>query len=592
MEEKSKSLLIGDSYESKADGTLVYKEPIKSKDTGEVVGIEETPIANHTPILQEQRIVDNGIEPVEELVFNVRRAGRMWGTVSVTLKEILSQTPNIKFGAACRIFVGRGAKARYSEAMQIQCENAPCSTTYQHTGFREIDGERVFLNGGYSVTERGITNQFRVQLDGKLGRYGFTQERHDSRYSTLLHDLPNVAPKSLILTGLAYSFLTPLNAILRDIGCEPRFILYFVGKTGTRKSTMANLFLSFFGSFRESESAPISFKDTPNAAEMSMALLDSTLTLLDDRIPSTTKGVKDQMERMEQSVARAIGDRAGRARLNANSSLKAVYRPVCNLIVTAEEAFSNVGESAVARSVCCELIPGDVNLDALTIVQRKAGELNECMSEYIQFVLANWDSISEECSEQFYRLRDKAQTNGHGRLAAAVAHLQIGIHTMCRWLESMVAITPEQGGEIEKSAWETFMELATAQNRRIYEEKPVKLFLDAIREMRDRGTIRIVDMDKLGEWSSPSVVGYRDRAFYYFYPDAIYSEVRRFYMEQDKNFPLGKTTLFRQLATDGLIETDKGQNTKVKRIKDGKRPRLLWLNATALDDEREEDDCQ
>ena len=163
---------------------------------------------------------------------------------------------------------------------------------------------------------------------------------------------------------------------------------------------------------------------------------------------------------------------------------------------------------------------------------------------------------------------------------------------MCRWLESMVAITPEQGGEIEKSAWETFMELATAQNRRIYEEKPVKLFLDAIREMRDRGTIRIVDMDKLGEWSSPSIVGYRDRAFYYFYPDAIYSEVRRFYMEQDKNFPLGKTTLFRQLATDGLIETDKGQNTKVKRIKDGKRPRLLWLNATALDDEREEDDCQ
>ena len=64
MEEKSKSLFIGDCYESKPDGTLVYKEPIKSKDTGEVVGIEETPIANHTPILQEQRVVDDGIEPV------------------------------------------------------------------------------------------------------------------------------------------------------------------------------------------------------------------------------------------------------------------------------------------------------------------------------------------------------------------------------------------------------------------------------------------------------------------------------------------------------------------------------------------------
>lgn len=589
MEEKSKSLLIGDCYESKPDGTLVYKEPIKSKDTGEVVGIEETPIANHTPILQEQRIVDNGIEPVEELIFNVRRAGRMWGTASVTLKEILSQTPNIKFGAACRIFVGRGAKARYSEAMQIQCENAPCSTIYQHTGFREIDGERVFLNGGYSVTAHGLTDRFRVQLDGKLGRYGFTAERHEGRYATLLTDLPKVAPKSLIMTGLAYSFLSPLNAMLRDAGCEPRFTLYFVGKTGTRKSTMANLFLSFFGSFRESESAPISFKDTPNAADMAMALLDSTLTLMDDRIPSTTKGVKDQMERMEQNAARAIGDRAGRARLNANSSLKAVYRPVCNLIVTAEEAFNNVGESAVARSVSCELKPGDVNLTALTTVQRKAGELNECMSEYIQFVLENWDSISEECVKQFYRLRDEAQTNGHGRLASSVAHLQIGISTMCRWLESVKAITPEQSEELKVQSWETFMELAAAQNRRIYEEKPVKLFLDAVREMRDRGTIRIVDMDKPGEWSSPSIVGYRDRAFYYFYPDSVYSEVRRFYMEQDKNFPLGKIALFRQLAIDGLVEADKEQTTKIKRIKDGKRPRLLWLKATALDDEREED---
>lgn len=590
MEEMSKSLLIGDNYESKADGTLVYKEPLKSKDTGEVVGIEEVPLANHTPILQKQRIVDNGIESVETLVFNVRRAGRMWGDVSVTLKEILSQTPNIKFGAACRLFVGRGIKARYSEAMQIQCENAPLETLYTHTGYTMINGERVFLNGGYSVTANGLTDKYTVQLEGKLGRYGFTNERHNTRYTTLLTDLPKVAPRSLILTGLAYSFLTPLNAMLRDAGCEPRFILYFVGKTGTRKSTMANLFLSFFGKFREIETAPTSFKDTPNSIELALALLDSTLTLLDDRTPPTNKSENDQQNRIEQSVARGIGDRAGRARLNADSTLKTVYRPAGNLIITAEEAFNNVGESAVARSVCCELKPDDVNLSALTEVQRKAGELNECMSEYIQFVLANWDSISEECLEQFYSLRDKAQTGGHGRLAVAVAHLQIGINVMCRWLEFQKVISAEQSEEIKSQSWETFMELATAQNRRIYEEKPVKLFLDAIREMRDRGTIRISDMDNAGQWNSSSVIGYRDKAFYYLYPDAIYSEVRRFYMEQDKNFPLGKTALFRQLAIDGLIETDKGQNTKVKRIKDGKRPRFLWLNVTALDDEREEED--
>ncbi len=587
MENEREVLLIGENYESQPDGTLIYKEPILSKDTGEVIGMTDTPIANHTPILQEQRTVDNGIELVEELVFDVRRAGRMWGKIPVTLKEILSQTPNIKFGAACRIFLGRGAKARYSEAMQIQCENAPHTIVYQHTGYSMIDGKRVFLNGDYSVTAEGLTDKYIVKLDGKLERYHFTNEQHPGRYETLLKDLPKVAPKSksLIFAGLAYSFLTPLNAMLQEIGFEPRFILYFVGKTGSRKSTIANLFLSFFGTFRETESAPISFKDTPNAAEMSMALLNSTMTLLDDRIPSTTKGVKDQMERMEQSVARAIGDRAGRARLNANSTLKAVYRPVCNLIVTAEEAYSNVGESAIARSISCDLKPGDVDLEALTEVQQKAYELNECMAEYIQFVISNWDRLIEEIHPMFLELRTKAQTGGHGRLAVAVAHLQIGIEIMCQWLESAHAINTEQGTAIRNQAWEIFLELSAEQNRRIYDEKPVKLFLNAVKELTDRGEIRFEELG--GNYTIPHPVGYKDEYFYYCYPDTIYSEVRKFYAAQDLNFPLGKTALFQQLALEKLIETDKGQNTKTKRLKDDKRPRFLWLRAEALENKEE-----
>lgn len=373
--------------------------------------------------------------------------------------------------------------------------------------------------------------------------------------------------------------------MLQDMGFEPRFILYFVGKTGSRKSTMANLFLSFFGSFRETESAPISFKDTPHAAEKAMALLNSTLTLLDDRIPSTTKGVKDQMERMEQSVARAVGDRAGRARMNPNGSLKSVYRPVCNLIITAEEAYSNVGESAIARSISCDLKPGDVNLAALTVVQQKANELNECMSEYIQYVIQNWDRLTNELNPLFLELRDKAQTGGHGRLAVAVAHLQIGITIMCEWLESIGVISAEQSTSMKEKAWDIFIEISSEQNRRIYDEKPVKLFLSAVKELMDRGEIRFSDLSE--EYNPVKPVGYKDDYFYYCYPDTIYSEVRKFYTAQDLNFPLGKTALFQQLAVDKLIETDKKQNTKTKRIGDNKRPRLLWLRKEALEDKEE-----
>ena len=584
--EKDEVLYIGDKYISKPSGEQYRIEPIVSKETGEVIGQTETAFANHTPILKEQRTIDNGIEVTEELVFNVRRAGRSWGDVSITTKDILSNTPNLKFGAACRIYLGRNFKSFYSESMQMQCENAPHSVVYQHTGYSVIDGERVFLNGGYSVTAEGLTDKYNVVFSGQLQNYHFTNEKHDSRYNTLLRALPKVAPKELVFAGLGLSFLTPLNAMLREKGVEQSFILYFVGKTGARKTTLAKLFLNFFGTFDNGTAPPAGFRDTINAIEKKFALLDSTLTLLDDRIPSTTPKIRAQVEAIEQASFRLIGDRSGRARMNADGTLKATYIPKCGLITTAEEAFSNAGESGVARSLAVELKPGDVDLTALTEVQQRAEELNECMSEYIQYVIVHWDELAEELKPLFIDLRSKAQNGGHGRLAECVAHLEIGITVLCRWLESIGEITTEQAEELKARAWDVFVSLAEEQNRRITNEKPVKLFIDAIKEMKDRGEIRFDEIG--GNANSLHPIGYTDKYFYYCYPDSIYSEVKRFYAAQDINFPLGKSALFQQLAIDGLIEADKGQSTKVKRIGE-KRPRFLWLRVEALDNDKREE---
>ena len=586
MEKNEKRVRIGNNYEYSPDGTLYYIEGKEDKNGNTYT--ETTAIANHTPLLKEQRIIDNGIETTEELVFTALRDFRKGADTAISLKDVLSQTPNIKFGAACRIFLGRGAKSRYSEAMQIQCENAPLTMLYQHTGYTTIEGERVFLNGGHSVTKDGLTDKYNVLLSGQMENYVFTDKKVSERYKTLLSLLPSVAPTSLVYAGLGLSFLTPLNALLRDCGIEPCFILYFTGKTGARKTTMAKLFLNFFGAFNNGTAPTASFRDTTNAVEKKFALADSTLVLLDDRIPSTTPKIKAQMEAMEQAVARQIGDRSGRARMNADGTLKATYRPKCNLIITAEESFSNVGESAIARSISVDLKPGDINLSALTKVQQNADHLNQCMSDYIQFVIRNWDSITEQAKPLFLEYRDKAQNGGHGRLAECVAHLQIGIYFMCEWLLGENIVDEAQAERLRTAAWNVFIELADKQNRRIVEEKPVKLFLDAVREMRDRGTIRIVDIDCTNDYNSSSVVGYRDKDFYYFYPDSIYTEVKKFYSAQDRNYPLGKAGLFQQLAIDGLIETDKDQTTKAKRIKNGKRPRFLWLKADALDEEKED----
>lgn len=578
---------INDRYYVGNNGELYYVEPIV-KD-GEVTGQSETAIANHSPILKEHTSIYDGIERIERLVFTVRRKYQNSEDIIVTPDDILSRTPTLKFGAACRIYLGRAYKARYVEAMQIQCENLPEITVYRHSGYEIIGGKRVFLNGGYSVTAEGLTDKYRVSFEQDLGDFRFLAERHEDRFKTLLELLPACASKHIVLSGLGLTFLTPLNALLREVGLEPRFILYFTGKTGIGKTTMSKMFVNFFGTFKNGGTANTICRDSSNSVEKVFALTDSTLVLLDDLIPSTSAKVKDKMDEIEQSVARQIGDRTGRKRMNADGSLKGAYIPKCNVILTAEQSYSNVGESAIARSISADIEPEDLDVDKVFEVQQRAYHFNECMGDYIQYVIQNWEELQKELEPLFYEYRKKAQTGGHKRLAENVAHLQIGIYTMCKWLRSINQLSQEKSDEMLVESWTVFMKLAERQNYRITEETPVKLFLNAIKELRDRGVIRFVTQgqDSINT-ETRSVMGYKDDNYYYCYPDAIYSEVRKFYDKQGMTFPLARTAMFKYLAQDKIIETDKDQNTKAKRL-ENKRPRFLWIKAEVLDKEEDTD---
>lgn len=169
-----------------------------------------------------------------------------------------------------------------------------------------------------------------------------------------------------------------------------------------------------------------------------------------------------------------------------------------------------------------------------------------------------------------------------------MAHLQIGITVMCDWLLSAGVLDEAQARELKTQSWMVFKQLAEEQNHRITEETPVKLFLDAIRELKDRRVIRFLSVDSNTSFARGITMGFYDGDFYYCHPDSIYAEVRKFYLAQDKSFPLGKSAIFHQLAIDHLIETDKGQTTKAKRIS-GKRSRFLWLGAAAIDGEEDKE---
>ena len=195
---------------------------------------------------------------------------------------------------------------------------------------------------------------------------------------------------------LSFTFLSPLNHFLKAAGCEPKFVLLLSGKTGSRKSTLAALMLSFFGKFTASE-LPLSFRDTANSILHNAFALKDVLTCIDDLHPSS-RMEEPKMNGTAQAIMRAYGDRTGKGRLRADSTPMESRPPQGNAIITAEFA-PDIGESGTARYFALELKEKDVDLKNLTSYQNEAakGTFQRCMYAYTQWISESFFSPKKLC---------------------------------------------------------------------------------------------------------------------------------------------------------------------------------------------------
>ena len=238
------------------DGCL-YKEVTNKS------GITSKKLCNFLPYIVSEVSVDDGAEVKTVLrLGGVHSSGRVLPEFEVTGAELGTFNWLIeRWGADCVLEPERSVKEYVRHAIQQTAENAVKIQTYHVTGWKLIDNHWEYLlpNDG----------KHDVSLRGKLSRY----ERADN---WKISDLANVflmvntmpfAPAKITLPLLSYTFLSPLNEFLHQANCEPKFVLCLLGRTGTRKSTLAALFLSFFGRFNSSD-LPLSFRDTAHYVQL------------------------------------------------------------------------------------------------------------------------------------------------------------------------------------------------------------------------------------------------------------------------------------------------------------------------------------
>nr|WP_316623907.1 hypothetical protein [uncultured Ruminococcus sp.] len=566
-----------DSYPFEIRDNCLYVTTVSKR------GSSTTKVCNFVPRIVSEKTVDDGAVTEKTLVLSgVHADGSTLPKVEVTGADLSNFNWLLdKWGAKCIIEVGQRCKDHLRYFIQTTCDSAEQLTEYHVTGWKKIDGEWYFLLPG--------DDSLNVTLKGKLQHY--CGESYYDLYDPIdaynLFEKPP-APSRVIQPLVAFAFLTPLNEFMRQAGCMPKFVLFLTGRTGTRKSTIAALILSFFGKFTSTD-LPMSFRDTANSIIANSFSLKDVLTCIDDFYPSDNAEMK-KLNTTAQTVMRAYGDRTGRARLRSDSTLMESRPPQGNAVITGELS-PDIGESGTARYFTLELKEGDVDLGSLSACQSEAadGAYRRTMYAYTQ-----WLKHRYLCDEDHVeKLRDKLlnwhktyrndyyhhNQTCHGRLPEIVACLMIGMRFFLQFLKENCVIKQEdQEIELELFRKELYA-LADLQSINVSHDKPVNIFIRKLYSLIEGGKVMITERNRPDNFD-PYPLGYigcQDEEYYYLNKDLSHSAVKKLCAEQGESFPVSAKALVKSLAEEGLIKTTASGNTVSVRYC-GKNMRFIALD--------------
>lgn len=551
-------------------------------------------LCNFVPYIVSEESYDDGINVKTHLrIGAVHSDGRVLPEITINGTDFsnISNWVLEHWGAEAVIEPGGRVKEQVRHAIQLTAMDPEVikTTFFCHTGWRCIDGQWQFL---MPASPDDVEPEVNVVLQDKLSNYFFEHQysKEDVENFFIIEQYPP-AKKEIVLPLIAYAFLSPINHFLREAGCEPKFLLFLNGKTGTQKSTLSALFLSLFGRFTSSADLPMSFKDTANSIVRKAYDQKDILTCVDDFHPTRSSYEDNKLRATLQAVMRAYGDRMGRGRLRPDSTLLDSRPPQGNTLVTLEY-IPDLAESDLARFFTLEFHEQDVDIDNLTAFQKAAeqGVFRRCMYGFTCWIrdIFLLDSKSKkefindlqeelESSRYFFR---QATPNLHMRIYENYAFLKLGYHYYLRFLRDMDIIDDDSVGHRLKEFANIAGEIAIQQNRRINEESTTKLFIQKFFSLLDNEAIYVVARGEDFNPADSSFVGFEDEEYFYLNRENTIKAIKKACKEEDTNFSFPAKVILKALADDSLIDTfinQKGQKEYTKQIKIRKKPRRLIL---------------
>jgi hypothetical protein len=456
---------------------------------------------------------------------------------------------------------------------------------YGHLGWRRLEGGSVYLHAGGALGGE----EAEVDPDPSLARYLLPATPTDvcagMRASLSLLDL---GPARQVYPGWAGTW--------RASTCEFRrstTLIYLVGDTGSLKTTYAALLLSHFGDFPGRTELPAHFEDTENAVEKLAFLAKDALLVVDDLAPEQHHGRMQEIMKRLSRLARDVGNATGRRRMRADTSLRPQYYPRGVMLATGEFLPEALAISARARMLPVLFEKGLIDVEHLTKAQAARSLLPHAMAAFILSLREHVDGLAERLTERFEVLRDQATKDAgdspwHPMLAEHVANLYIGLELALSFAVQVDATTEGEAKQRLQTGWTALMELAREHGRHLADEKPSRLFLEAIAEGLAAGRAWLARRDS-GELAvgrdipGSEKLGWIDELGIYLLPGVAYAFTAD-RLRHRGGFVIGERALKEHLQRDGVLLGEGKDRFDTVKWCEKRSQRILWLHREALGD--------
>ena len=317
----------------------------------------------------------------------------------------------------------------------------------------------------------------------------------------------------------------------------------------------------------------MNFLDSIPTISRKCAELKDVVAVCDDYFPSTSRQESMEMQKRAEKLISLCSDKMTGGRSKSNGEMRKTYRAKGQVIATGE-LFPELSQSRMSRVFFLNLKKGDVNDSKLKDIQNHQEELQYAMKKYIEYIISNMDEIERKIPKIFdEKTHEVNEILQSFRTAEMVTALYIGYSFFIEFVILNEVITEEEGKKMIKESLETLIEVGKEQNNMVESISPINMLLNAVEVLSSTGKLVTVDSNSAPFMKREDVLKEGFIGFYdekddvnLIYPDILYKAVKRFYNEQNVEFPLNKTAMCKELMLKGyLYRTEKQDRPQIRR---------------------------